>query len=536
MTGERRDPGARPTDDWRSLPPKQKEQFLERLRAKRPVRHTLEAGEIERYRRAPEDYAREVLDVELTPDQVTICHSVRDNRRTAVKASHALGKTKAAAVLANWWYDCWPDGHIVYITAPTWPQALGLTFKEIKQDRRARGLPGQILETGLVRDQDLELRGRHYIRALNAESGEGFQGEHSAPILIIFEEAIDVPIYIWAASGGLLTHPACRLLVIGNPTDEATNFGQACESPSYNVISISGLDHPNIALELACQEPLYEKAVRLLWLYEMLDLECEHIDALREDAFEYWSLPAINAALGGQPITPESERWIYLPTGYFQGRVLGEFPTQADEQVIPKGWLKFQPKQEPAPGEMPQIGCDIARFGNDRTTIFIRRGPCVLWAIEIRKMDTVFVTDALKDAAKRACREVDPDWQKTKSITPKKIPIAIDVSGGLGAGPHDVLLGLGYNVIGVNSGSKATNEEQYPNRRSELWFDVRDRAREKRLDLSRLPKQIRQKLERELATPKWKVRSGRKVVEEKPDIKKRLGMSPDLADGCNLSF
>ncbi|MGH9761389.1 MAG: hypothetical protein ACREDR_20405, partial [Blastocatellia bacterium] len=122
--------------------------------------------------------------------------SVRDNRYTAVKASHAIGKTFSAGVAANWWYDCWSE-HIVYITAPTWSQALGLTFKEIKMFRRGLRLPGVILETGLVRDRNKSREGRHFIRALNAESGEGFQGEHSAPILIILEEAVGVPMYIW---------------------------------------------------------------------------------------------------------------------------------------------------------------------------------------------------------------------------------------------------------------------------------------------------------------------------------------------------
>jgi hypothetical protein len=110
------------------------------------------------------------------------------------------------------------------------------------------------------------------------------------------------------------------------------------------------------------------------------------------------------------------------------------------------------------------------------------------------------------------------------------------VTGGMGTGPHDILKADGYNVFAISAAAKAIDEEKYPNRRSEFYFDIRDRAKDKRLDLSRLPKDIRQKLIRELSTPKYKVRSGRKVVEEKSEIKKRLGYSPDLADGFNLAF
>src|SRR5688500_1306695 len=75
-----------------------------------------------RYQTDPVGYATEYLKVELTPEQEEMLRAIRDNRRVAIKASHAIGKTFTAAVAACWWYDCWPK-HIVYVTAPTWPQA-----------------------------------------------------------------------------------------------------------------------------------------------------------------------------------------------------------------------------------------------------------------------------------------------------------------------------------------------------------------------------------------------------------------------------
>jgi hypothetical protein len=93
----------------------------------------------------------------------------------------------------------------------------------------------------------------------------------------------------------------------------------------------------------------------------------------------------------------------------------------------------------------------------------------------------------------------------------------------------------GYKPIEVNSSERAKDPEQYKNVRSELWFDTRNRAREKRLDLSRLRKDIRERLEREMSAPKYKA-PGQKIVEEKAQMKKRLGYSPDLADGANLAF
>lgn len=453
--------------------------------------------------------------------------SILDNRRTLVKASHAIGKTFTAAVATSWWYDCW-NRHITYITAPTWPQALGLTFKQLKTLRRSKGLPGIILDTGIIRDADKAREGEHYVRALNAERGEGFQGEHSAPILIVIEEGVGVPKYIWDAVGGLMTHPDNRVFAIGNPTDEATEFGLASESSLYNTLSISALNHPNIVAELNGKAPVFPDAVRLLWLFEMLTKECEVVDKDFDDAFKFVSLAQIRNALDGQP-ADLNEKQIYMPTAYFQGRVLGEFPTQADQQVIPKAWLRSQTRVEPSDTDLPEIGCDIARFGDDRTTVFTRRGPCAYEGKELRKMDTVEVETACENAALEAGRVTG------KEIDPKKVKIKIDVTGGLGAGPYDHLRAKGYSVVPVNSSEKANNSEQYKNKRSELWFDTRDRAREKRLDLSRLRQELRERLERELSAPKYKA-PGQKIVEEKAQMKARLGYSPDLADGLNLSF
>lgn len=508
--------------------------IAESMALKAGVRRRSVNRSLEQYQSRPQAYAKDVLKVDLTPDQDAMLQSILVNRRTLVKASHAVGKTKVAAVASNWWFDCWTR-HITYITAPTWPQALGLTFKQVKTDRRNRKLAGTILETGLVKDTDQLREGEHFIRALNAERGEGFQGEHSAPILIVIEEGVGVPKYIWDAAEGLMTHPDNRLFVIGNPTDEATDFGIAAESSLYHTMSISALDHPNIVAELQAKLAPIPDAVRLLWLYEMLKKECEVVDKASEDSFPFVSLPEIKNALEGRPANLD-DKWEYMPTAYFQGRVLGEFPTQADQQVIPKAWLKFQPRLEPAQMDVPELGCDVARFGDDRTTIFVRRGPCLLKGREIRKMDADEVATGCRDDALEAARNFRPDATKEEQERlAKTFKIKVDVTGGLGVAPAVLLRKSGYTVVEVNSSESAKDKEQYKNVRSELWFDMRSRVQDKRFDCSRLRKDIRERLEREMSAPKYKA-PGQKIVEPKETMKARLGYSPDLADGANLAF
>lgn len=506
----------------------------------------------------PDAYASDRLNLKLTNQQIEILYSVKDNRRTAVKAHHSLGKTFIAAVDLLWWLDCWAS-HIGYITAPTWGQALGLTFKQAKRLAIQNKLDFQILNSGIIRDWDEYVATERFIKALNAANGEGFQGEHTAPILIVVEEAVGVPNYIFDAMEGLMTDPRCRVLEIANPTDDSTLFGDHCDSPSYTTFSFSALDHPNITAELNCLEIPFPGAISLLWLYEKLENECDVIDSGSGDAFEFYNLDVIYAAINGFPVPPvyrnedgtinhrRSNYCYYKPNAFFQGRVLGEFPTEASNKVIPAGWIKSLPDLELNSAHQIQIGVDTARFGDDRTTIFSRIGSIALSGVEVRQFDSLNIVSQIKDVLQdlgkqfNLNREMPLDERigvqmlRAESAE-KKIKINIDVTGGLGTGPLDILKSEGYNAVGINSSESPKDKQLYKNKRSELWFDIRDRAKIKNLDISRLPPDIRRKLIKELSTPMYKIRGGKKVVEEKDETKKRLGESPDLADGFNLSF
>jgi phage terminase large subunit len=485
------------------------------------------------WREKPELYAKERLNITLTGEQVQILYSVKNNRRTAVKAHHALGKSFVAAILALWWIDCW-DSHICYITAPTWSQALALTFKQAKRLAIINNLDFDILDSGIIRDKDNFKATERFIKAINAERSEGIQGEHTSPILIIGDEAIGIPTYIFEGMEGLMTDPRCRWCLIFNPTDEATKAGELCESPNVETFSFSALIHPNIEAELRGKPRPFDGAISLQWLFEMLRDEADETDNKIEDSFEFYSLDVIEQALHGTPTGANSPKCYYKPSGYFQGRVLGEFPTEASTKVIPKGWLKSLPVLDINPSHSVQIGCDTARFGDDRSTAFSRIGAVCLFARVMRKFDGKSVAMGVVDLINETCRYLKEHYGV--EVNPKKIPINIDITGGLGTEPLGFLLDWGYNATGINSSESPNDEVLFINKRSELWFVVRDRIKYKNVDYSRLPPDIKKALVKELTMPTYEVRGGKKVVEPKEKMKNRLKVSPDLADGFNLAF
>lgn len=164
------------------------------------------------------------------------------------------------------------------------------------------------------------------------------------------------------------------------------------------------------------------------------------------------------------------------------------------------------------------IGLDVARFGDDSTVFCFRRGR---WCYKFEcyeKRDNVEVANL----ATNFIQEYHPNR------------IFMDV-GGQGAGVYDILKDRGFSEIirGIYFGEKAINDERYFNRRAEMWDSVR-------MWLSSSP-QVQLPQDETLfddltGINKKYDRRGRLQLEEKEEVKKRLGRSPDKADALALTF
>ncbi|MBE6445649.1 MAG: PBSX family phage terminase large subunit [Alphaproteobacteria bacterium] len=164
------------------------------------------------------------------------------------------------------------------------------------------------------------------------------------------------------------------------------------------------------------------------------------------------------------------------------------------------------------------IGLDIARFGDDQTSFCFRKGRFCLKFLAYKKLDNV----AVANLATNIIRELKP------------YRIFMDV-GGQGAGVYDILKDRGYGEIirGIYFGEKALNENRYFNRRAEMWDAIREWLDSK--PAVQLPQD--EELFDDLTSINKKYdRKGRLCLEEKDELKKRLGRSPDKGDALALTF
>lgn len=164
------------------------------------------------------------------------------------------------------------------------------------------------------------------------------------------------------------------------------------------------------------------------------------------------------------------------------------------------------------------IGIDVARFGDDATVMCFRRGRVCLEFKTFKHLDNV----AVANQATFFIRQYHP------------ARVFID-AGGVGGGVVDILLDRGFKrvVRPVMFGGSAILDERYHNRRAEMWDELRQWLEDE--GGAQLPKD--EMLIGELCAVNKKYDSrGRLQLEEKSEIKSKLGRSPDMADALALTF
>ena len=160
-----------------------------------------------------------------------------------------------------------------------------------------------------------------------------------------------------------------------------------------------------------------------------------------------------------------------------------------------------------------RLGIDVARFGDDRTVIFPRQGLRAFLAAIMRNARTTAIAGRVAAAKAKWGSELE----------------LIDNSGGWGAGVIDQCLLGDLVLVPVNS-SDAASDPRYFNKRSEMNFLAAEWVK----NGGQLPDDP--ELVREACAATYTFQNGKLRVEEKEQIKKRLGYSPDKWDAFVYTF
>ncbi len=480
------------TSDWRSWPPDLKQEFLEKLQTRRA---SMVGTVFKRtYRNDPVAFAHDCIswrtDEKLASYQEEILAALVKNRRVAVRAPHATGKS-ATAALAVLWFALTRDGDDwkVPTTASAWRQLTKFFWPELHKWARR-------LNWDKVTRQPFNSQTELLTLNLKLTTGEAFsvastnheliEGAHADHLLYLFDEAKAISTNIFDAAEGALANGECYALAISTPGEPVGRF--------YSI---------------HCRKPGLES-----WWVRHITLE-----------------EAIKAGRINQTWADEKKLLWGEHSAVYQNRVLGEFCTSDEDGLIPLAWveaaidrwLEWEESKQWLPFSC--VGVDVARSENgDKTVLALRHGDVIT---ELRRHTGADTMSVVGNVA---------------GILKKRGGYAVVDVIGVGGGPFDRLREQKFSVRAFNASSSApsgmkdrSGELEFLNLRSAAWWNLREALDPAYGPTIALPAD--DTLIGDLTAPHWKTTSTGKIqIESKDEIRKRLGRSTDDGDAVVMAF
>jgi len=400
-------------------------------------------------------------------------NAIAAHDKVAIKSGHGVGKTAFEAWVTLWWllthYPC-----KIAVTANTAHQLNDVLWTEI--DKWARQLPKGFKELLEFKTDKISLKGASdsfaVARTSRRENPEALQGFHSENMLFICEEASGIPDVVFQVGEGALSTTGAKVLMCGNPTRADGYFYDAFHSH------------------------------REMW--HCLTVSCEDAETVSDKFVEDMA-------------TKYGE-----DSNVYRVRVLGEFPTQSDDVLVPLHLVESATRRdiEMSPTTPVVWGLDVSRYGGDRTALCKRQGNVVLEPIKTWQNKDLMTLAGIIMSEYEATRYQD-----------RPVAIYID-SIGIGAGLADRLAELDMPAVGVAVSESPSLKEKFVRLRDELfwkareWFEGRD---------VQIPND--ETLISEITAVRYKYQStGKLKIESKDEMKRRGLRSPDTADAFVLSF
>lgn len=458
------------------------------------------------WRNDPTIFFREVLNFEPDDWQTSVAADVKDRNRVAVKSGQGVGKTAFEAAIFLWFISCFYNARVV-CTAPTKQQLHDVLWSEVAKWMNESPLLTMLLKWTKTYVYVKGYEKRWFAVARTATKPENMQGFHEDNMLFIVDEASGVADPIMEAILGTLSGDNNKLLICGNPTRTSGTF--------YDAFTI-------------------DRSI----------FACHTVSSRDSKRTNKDNIASLDRKYGKD-------------SNVVRVRVDGEFPEQEDDVFIPLAWLdgsintEMEEDTAKALGEYIDdkgnkqtdrsgvqtidIGCDVARFGDDKTVIGYKINEVAKIYKKKNGMDTTWTSGniarlfiALKDLYR---------FQKD-------IYVKID-DGGVGGGVTDQLKAIKRSnpelyanmvIVPVQFGQPIPHKFYYDTttymmgiiREMIQPFDEEGRPRKPTLKLQNDNDLIAQ-----LSCRKYGFIGSKTKVESKKEMKDRGLPSPDEAD-CML--
>lgn len=305
------------------------------------------------------------------------------------------------------------------------------------------------------------------------QQSDTLAGMHADYVLFVLDESGGIPDAVMsAAEGGLATGKWCKIIQAGNPTHLEGPLYRACTNERHLWTLIEITGDPD--------DPHRSQRISEVWAKEQIEKYGRDNPWVQVNVFGKFPPGSLNTLLSAEEISASMKRHL-----------------REDD-------FSFAQKR---------LGVDVARFGSDRTVLFPRQGLAAFRPVEMRNARSHDIAARIA-LAKRT-------WGAELEL--------VDDTGGYGAGVIDALIQAGHAPIPVNFSGKAS-DPRFLNKRAEMWFAMAEWVKRG----GALPADSQ--LMRELVTPTYTFSNGKFQIEDKEQIKTRLGFSTDMGDALCLTF
>jgi hypothetical protein len=399
--------------------------------------------------------------------------------RIAVASGHGIGKSAEISMICKWGLDTCDDCRIV-VTANTEAQLLTKTSPELTKWAKLSITADWFKSTATKLASIVpghEDSWRADLVTWSEHNTEAFAGLHNQGkrIIIIFDESSKIADKVWEVAEGALTDEQTEIIWIafGNPT-QATGRFRECFGKHRGLWKTYQIDSRTV------------EGTNKAYLDEMVATYGEDSDLVKV-------------------------------------RVRGMFPSTSSLQFMATDAVEAARKREVTTDQTDPlvIGVDVARFGDDRSTIYFRRGRDArsIKPLRFHGLDTMQLAAQAAEAQRIY----------------KAALVCVD-EGGIGAGVVDRLRQMNVPVAGIQFGSRPLGAvklgewTKVANRRAEMWAIMREWMLG-----GAIPDD--QDLADDLTGVEYSFNVRDEIQLEKKEHMKARGLSsPDDGDGLALTF
>ena len=484
-------------------------------------------------------FASDVGGVRLDAEQQNILYAIQTGRRISVRSGTARGKDFVAAIASVCFlyltvFDEDWNFHSTKVvnTAPTGRQIRNIMIPEISKffsKGYGRGLlPGRMLADG-IRFGDDVLRD-WYLVGFKAgdDSVEAWSGIHAPNVMVVVTEASGIDQITFDSIEGILQGNS-RLVLIFNPNRMTGEAYKSQTSPQYKKFVLNCLNAPNVANEVKFRNgEISQQDLKRLWIPGQVDYEWVDEKVKKQG----WTTTISEENVNPAEFDFQWEGKWYRPSDLFRVKVLGEFPKESEEQLIPVSWVEAAQQRWEQYVEQGwnipdplKLGIDIAGMGRD-STVFCKR-----YGVFTDKFDVYPKSKHMEDAGR--IKHV---------LAENRDSIGYIDTIGEGAGVYSRLEEQGIeNAVSVkfSEGAKGLTDKtggyEFANMRAYLYWCIRDWLNPMFGSEACLPPD--DELTEELTMTEDEFQSsGKIIIQKKDEIKKKLGRSPDKADALANTF